>query len=529
MKKDSKKEDDENAALEDFLSGFSFMDEEEIEEEAVEQGPGYDAELYEKIISSALVEFTQRDMDCISKLLSSEIDDNTLKNIKDYAVSNPIKKGPTKTQILEELVTTYSISQNISFTQDDIGILNKLISVEIDSDFITNLKTDPERTKQMYKEIQEAKNIKRKTSEDLTLNVKDMLPDLSVELRKQGDAEIECAVKPVTVFYSEGYDVSKLAITDVLPDLSAEINKKDAYVSKPSAEYQIVDNSYEVERMAINFDLPDLEDVMANPEKYADPEPEKVIVDEEALLKNISNVEFKPFYDGTENFEVLNDIEEVEAIKKREAEELAALFIDLDKVNFKEDEPFEQNDEFQEFYEDEKAEELVIQEIKEEPKEEIVKLERSVKPASPRRERESQNIDLLQKIEQRRQERKSQNKVLETLRENKQKESTLKEERQSDIKCILEGKSYLVVSSVELGENIGCHLAENEDSFAVLSYTGNNLVKIKEYKELKSKKIQARLSETLENGVSRYIVRIGINKFVLDVQDKNIKFVMDLC
>ena len=527
----SPKEYEENLALEEFLRGFSFIEDEP--EEPIEESVGYDEEFYNKVMSNNRLKFTDVDIECINKLLNTEINDLTLKNIKNYAVSNPIKKVPTKEQILEDLVTTYTISQNISFSKDDIGALYKLISVEIDHDFITDLKTNPERTKEMYRELQSQPEKTKKTSEIITLNVKDFLPDLSEELRKQGNRQIEPEIKPITVFYSEGYEVSKLAINDVLPDLSAELHKKDAYVSKPSAEYQIVDNSYEVEKMHIDYDLPDLEDVVANPQKYAEPEPEEIYVDEDALLNNISNVRFKPFYDGSESFEILNDLEEVNLIKQRELEELKASFLDLDaiKKDISIPESITNKTESIENKEEIIKPKTIIEPniIESEIKDKNPETINQTKPTSllTQKNEKSINKELQKKIEQRREERIRQRSILAFS----DKRSTTKEQvvNKQDIKCILEGKTYSVTSSVDFGNNMGCHLAKSEEGYSVLGYIGDNLIRLKNYTNLKSEKIQARVSEKLENGLLRYIVRIGLNKFILDVSPEKIQYVMDLC
>ena len=63
----------------------------------------------------------------------------------------------------------------------------------------------------------------------------------------------------------------------------------------------------------------------------------------------------------------------------------------------------------------------------------------------------------------------------------------------------------------------------------MLGYINEQLVKLKYYEELKSEKIQARKSDKLSNEASRYIVRIGLSKFVIELKDNNIKYIMDLC
>ena len=86
---------------------------------------------------------------------------------------------------------------------------------------------------------------------------------------------------------SEGYEVSTLSV-DNLPDLTIEINNKNAYVSRPSDEAEIVASGYEYEKLAVSDELPDLNDALSNPDKYANEPEEPRKIDEEALLKNIS-------------------------------------------------------------------------------------------------------------------------------------------------------------------------------------------------------------------------------------------------
>ena len=52
---------------------------------------------------------------------------------------------------------------------------------------------------------------------------------------------------------------------------------------------------------------------------------------------------------------------------------------------------------------------------------------------------------------------------------------------------------------------------------------------IKTYEELRSHRIQARISESSENGTQRYLIRIGLSKILVDLIDNDIKYVMDLC
>ena len=150
----------------------------------------------------------------------------------------------------------------------------------------------------------------------MTLNVKDLLPNLSQELEKQGRKPIESEAKAEVVYFSEGYDVSKLSVSEELSDLSSALKIANANEYRPSDAVPIVENGYEVSTLSIKDELPDLNDVKANPNKYADKKPEKVVVDENALLQSISNVTFKPFYNDVEkelnqfeNFEIINTMQ----------------------------------------------------------------------------------------------------------------------------------------------------------------------------------------------------------------------------
>ncbi len=528
---------DENDALAEFLSGFSFDD--ETQKEPEEETSGYNEEYYNEIIQDNEMSFTKDDIDCINQLLSAEINDNTLDNITEYAVTPPLKvELPSKEKILEELITTYKISQDIMFTTEDVATLRNLMSVEIDNDFLTDLRTNPERTLQMRKKIEASKNKSRKPSEILTLSVKDMLPDLSEALRKQGGRKIESEVKPITVYASEGYEVNTLSLGDVLPDLSKEINNKEAYISKPSAEWALVDNSYEVEKLSLSESLPDLRDVLKNPEKYEKPKAEPVKVDEEALLNNISNVQFKPFYDGSETFEILNDFE------APSVDDIQNEFNQFGNFEITKEEDYivhsehKEYDDFESLYSNEYFDLDNIKEedkVKEEPEQPIVKeefvplqLERKIyeKPVTSRQVRNQLSDDIMKKIQETKAERlERREKVLQRKASPKQEETSKK---QSEIKCIIDNETYTIISTTEFSEGKGCHLAKKEGGYTVLGFIGNKFIKIKEFETLKSERIASRLSEKLSEGVSRYIIRIGLNKFIVNVTNDNIEYLMAL-
>lgn len=517
-------DDEENEALEDFLSGFSFDDTEEKPENVPEESEEhvFDEELFQKALNNENLKFSQEDVERISKLLKMEINDDTMRDIDKFAISSPVKKIPSSKQILENLVTTYAVTQMVSFTDEDVDALNKLINVEIDSDFVTDLRTNPERTAQMQREIESQAEAPRKSREMLTLNVKDMLPDLSEALRQQGGRKIESEAKPTVVYASEGYDVNVLSLTDVLPDLSVEINNKDAYKNTPSAEWEYVDNSYEVETLRIGSTLPDLKDVLANPSKYEEPKPDEVVVDEAVLLNNISNVQFKPFYDGTEEFEVINDFNDSDSPSFSEAQQEFNQFENFEVV---EEEVFENNeleeqDDFKSLYSGEyfdldKKEDSVS-----------AKLERPEEIKHIKRQRGKLSEELMKKIAVSGNRRKS---TAEVSAEKKEEVKEHKIQKEKDIKCILDSQTYTIISSANFDSVAGCHLAKNDAGYVVLGFIGDKVCKIKEYETLKSEKIQARQSDKLPDGSLRYIIRIGISKFIVDFNGSGINYVMDLC
>lgn len=517
--------DEENEALEDFLSGFSF-DENLYEEEKIqEEKPAFDEDYYLEVLNRTDIKFNKNDIECIKQLVSTEINDETIRNIKKYTVSSPIVK-PSRDKILENLVTTYAISQDILFTEKDINILRDLINVELDKDFVTDLRINPNKIKEFENKNKEKNEESKISSKISTLSVRDMLPDLSEALKKQGQREIKSEHKAETVYFSEGYEVSKLILSDKLPDLSIEINKKGAFTSKPSAQIEIVDTNYAVgdSTLHISSELPDLSDVLKNPEKYAKPEAEQIVVDEKGLLDSISNVQFKPFDDGSNDFEILNNFDDVPTVSdmQKEFSQFEGFEITEEEDKIETLNNHQEYDDFTSLYDEnyvdlDKEKEIKKETVKKEADFVPVKLERNV--GTVKKERKKLPDDILQKINTLREQRKEAQNLT-------KKEVQIKDNNQ---KCILEEQSYVVVSSVNLTDDKGCHLVKNETGYAVVGFIGDKITKIKEYSELKSEKIQARLSEKLENGNLRFLIRIGINKFIVDISETNIKYVMDLC
>ena len=521
--------DEENSALEDFLSGFSFDESNFLENE--EEQKAFDEELYEKFINDENLKFSKSDIEKIEKLLNSEISDETMKNIESFAVTNPIEKKPSKREMLENFVTTYTVNQNVSFSKDDVDVLNKLMSVELDNDFITDLRTNPNRINEMRQEIEKQSSKPHKSSELLTLNVKDMLPDLSEALKQQGGRKIESNAQPQVVYYSEGYDVSTLSLKDKLPDLSVEINNDAAYESRPSDEVALAESGYEVAKMSVSDDLPDLEDALNNPEKYEEKDV-SVEVDEEALLKNISNISFKPFYDGSEEFEILNDFDDSTAPTVSDMqEEFNQLDNNFEIVKEEEIVNVDDNnaiDDFESFYDNkfvdfDKKNEDGVPELSS-IVEDNDKKQSKIKPSEDAEK-------LLKLIEEKQAEKQQKQEILKQPQEKVKVESEDKDlPKEEDIKTfIVDNEIFEIVSKSNFTDKLGCYLVKNSNGYAIMGFVGEKVFKIKSYERLKTEKLQTRVSEKLNDGTIRYIVRIGVHKFILNVKDDNMEYVMDLC
>lgn len=538
-----KETEEDNNALEDFLNGFSFMD--EAEDVQKDEDKAFNEELYNKFISDENLKFSKSDIEKIEKLLSIEISDDTMKNISQFAVTNPIENRPTSRERLENFVTSYTVNQDITFSKDDVNALYKLMNVELDNDFITDLRTNPNRIQEMREEIEKQKAKPHKASELLTLNVRDMLPDLSEALKRQGNKDIESEVKPQVVYYSEGYDVSTLSLKDELPDLSVEINNDAAYESRPSDEVELVDSSYEVAKMSVGDEIPDLDDVFNHPEKYEKQE-DVVEVDEEALLRNITNVSFKPFYDGNEEEEIENDFDNENTPTVSDMQDEFSQFgdnfeivndseLELEQANVTQTDDFETlfDDKYVDF--DKKIED--VQELREEvkvPEVEPVKdtllpkLEKKVTKTSKNRSDEAN--ELIRRIEEKEAEKK-----LAKQKPEVEKVEPKTEIKQDDINVceiknlIIDNEIFEIVSKADFSDKLGCYLVKNSSGYQVIGFVGEKLLKIKHYEHLKGEKMQARVSEKLPNDVLRYIIRLGSHKFILNVSADNMEYVMDLC
>lgn len=587
---------EESDLLTEFLNDFSSEEEEkQREKELEEEHERENEQIFKDILNNNNIKFSAQDIARINNLMNSEISDETIKNISKLASTNPIKPVKrSKQEILEELLTSYTINQNISFTKDDVDALKKLISVELDSSFVTDLRTNPERLKEMQKELDAKSSKPHKIKELLTLNVKDMLPDLSEALKKQGGREIQTEKHSEVVYYSEGYDVNILKVNENLPDLTKALKNNSNNKYRPSDEIVYSVDGYNVQTLAISDALPDMKDVKAHPNKY-NQKKNKIKADESALLRNIADVKFKPFYDGSENFEIVNDFSDTNVptvhdvqkefgqfkgfeIIEEEDKELVVNneekadddfevlynndYYDLDKeINTEESNKIAESVEEKTL---EPAEETIIKPVEKkitEPVEEPMK-ETAIKPAvekitEPKKEIIAKPIEkksvenapqkpvrvmpparqikhnahseeeadkLMKMLEKQQQERK--NRIENKTRNNiPNKSETLSTPKT----CIVGDTEYEIISSFNFKNNMGCYLAKSDNGYSVLGFNKDSVFKLKNYEKLDSNNLQSRVTEKLPDGTLRYIIKIGLNKFILNVSEDNMEYIMDLC
>ena len=97
------------------------------------------------------------------------------------------------------------------------------------------------------------------------------------------------------------------------------------------------------------------------------------------------------------------------------------------------------------------------------------------------------------------------------------------------VKCIIDGEEFNIISTTTLQDNIGCHLATTSKGAVILAFEGSKLRVFRHYDALTSKHIQARLTVNPDGTAPRYIIRNGKNKFIVEIKNNHIEFVMDLC
>lgn len=538
------KEEEENEALEDFLSGLSFVD---IEEENLKNSnETIDENLYNEIINNNFLEFSADDLARINKLLGSEINDEVLNNIDKYLVSNPIEKVDPKNNLVENLVLDYAISRNIIFTSNDVSILQNLMDVELDKSFVEDLRVNPERTIQMEEEILLRGEKYKKPSEIIVLNANNLLPDLSEKIREQGNKRVESNKQPEIFYYEQGYDVETLTINAPLIDFS-KIQEEESYVSKPSDNCDFLDESFQLGDgdLILSDDFADLLNVAKHAEKDFSPkEIKRQEVNEEELLNSIMNATLKSFYDDEIEEPVLDNVPTVRDIKNEmsqfegfeitESDEDSFAYVeeaisDNDnkvenfEINFEKDVSLKKEDNNLEIATNVAKDEMVNDN-------KFISTERvqSEKNQSIKSNKENKAKPILEKINSINNRLESKNRI-NKINKTSQKEKKLDKDLNNEtIKFIEDGKTYNVISSVNLQDNKGCYLTQNNDGYDVFGYIGEKITKIRHYEDLKTRNIYAKLSEQVNDTVAKYIIRIGLQKFIITVLEDKIEFLMDL-
>ena len=465
--------DDQEDDLAGFLNEFTFGSEDNIPDEEV-----FDEELYNRVINNKQIRFTKSDMQRINKLLQNEIGGQAVDDIRKRCAEEHPKKLSQK-EILEDLLSTYSIKQNINFTKEDVDALKKLMSVELDEDFVKNLHTNPKRIKIVEKEILESNEKQsHKNSEAATLQVKDLLPDLSKELKKQGNKKIVSEVKSQVVYYSEGYEVKKLSVSKDLSDISNALKRKDASDYKPSCKAPIVETGYEFSTLYIKDELPDLADVIAHPDKYEEKEKKKEKIDENTLLKSLANVTFKPFYEEPENIQTgqKNDLHLTENNILTQSNNIKTEFLKTEKVN-------DDAQKLLKLIEEKQAE----RELKKMAKEDAEEFKKELEKASKNEEKENKQNELIN----------------------------------------FNGEDTQVIKSIKCTQNSSCLLVKSDAEYYIIGKINDKQFELKKYDSVSSTNMQIRLND--KNNKEQYLVKIGSHKIVIKVTEEKMEFVMDLC
>lgn len=489
VQKENNNDNDGNDDLAALLDAFAT--EEKPEVQAEEEEP-FDENLYNSVINNKTLNFTDSDLKKINLLMQTELSEETLSKLKEY-LQTPRKKHLTKQQILEEIISTYSIKQNIDFTPEDVDAIQKLMNVELGPDFAKDFTTNPVRTKIVEKEIKEnTGKSTHKKSDIVTLKVKDMLPNLSEELKKYGGKAIKSEAKPDVIYYSEGYEYEKLHVSNELSNIANNMGKPGVNSHKPSYQAPIVETGYEVSTLSIKDELPDMADVWANPQKYQDKKPEKPAVNEEALLKSISNVTFKPFYEDVEN--ELNQFDNFEIIDRNKIE----------------------TEEIKNYYYREKPD--------------IPK-----KPLSTRNDDNAKK--LLKLIEEQQTERtrkklsKEENEIFKkefsANSEKKETQKTEPEKTQTLSTHSFDGRKYTTLKAIKINPDCVCRLLEIDGKYIVTGELNNKEYMLKQFENLLNPSMQIRLHDKEDK--TKYLVKIGTNKFIISITENNMEFIMDLC
>ncbi len=515
----------ESIQEEEFDDLAQFLDKDSSEEDIKNiEETNFNEELYTTITSSNSIKFSINDTHKIYQLAQNEISNELLENISDFIPKTNKSKKHDIQKVLEGLLAEYTIKQNIIFTKDDVNALTKLMSVELDPDFVTDLHTDPIRTENMRKAMQEKEAQAHKTSKMLTLNVKDFLPDLSKELLKQGNKRIESNAQPQVVYYSKGYDFMELSVSDELPDITKAMQVKDANKYRPSDSVPFALEGYKNPTIKVAENLPDLEDVKAHPEKYEEKKKPKAIVDENALLKSLEKASLRPVYDTDDvNYNIEDNISDLKVNKNlHHIEKIQNTNVNI-VSNLKEN--------------------IINNELNRQPlapKIKTIDTNSLIKDKNEKKEEKNitEHHDITQEqavntIEIKKDESSLKMPLNSDKNQYEEPKVIIKEKeikQQTDIKedTRQNNKHGGVIKTVKCN-NIVCSLLKNETGYNIIGKTENNVVNLKHYDSLKSENIQVRINESKPDGKMQYLVKVGFHKFIINVLNGSMEFVMDLC
>lgn len=431
--------EEENDALDDFLNDFMDSEKQAQDEQnhlaEIAESDKHNDEIFNQLLGNKNISFTKDDIEEINKLLNCEISDEAIENIGKYTASEEIitpdeendiitnsdklpqenerhefveienisKEDDIIRERLERLLADYQIDQNIIFNSKDVEAIRKLMSVELDEDFVKNLKTNSKRTEEMTWEMLNRDVKTHNTTEIITLNVQKDLPNLSEELKKYKNKEIVSDRAPEVIYYDKSYEVSTIPVDDALKNISFDSYKKE--IEKP----------LELKNSKPDSDTPIVAAKKINTEFTK--QKTDAVQNKNRVQKNVQNT----------------------------------------------------------------AESKVTQQNITKP---------STDPAV------------------------------------KQKVARGKHPREYTI----DGIKYNIIAIAPFTDKIGCYLSTSEqEGYSILGYVGTKIFKIKHYEKLNNSKLQTRMSEKLSDGSVRYIVRIGIHKFILEVSDNKLEYVMDLC
>lgn len=517
--------------LASFLDNFS-NDDEPVKEE--DYKTVFDEEFYEDVIKNRNIAFSKSDLKKLAELIQNEVSEDTLNNLSKYVPHTRKKVVIDKTKLMEEILSEYAVKQNIIFTTEDVDVLKSLMSVELDSDFITDLRTNSKLNKKASTE--DNKNVSNPLREQKTnvLKVHDLLPNLSEELKKIGNKPIESNAKPPIVYYMDGYDVEKLEVNSELPDITKAINEKDAWKYKPSEVVPKAIDGYKTQTIAVADKLPDLADVKAHPEKYKEKIKEIIVPDEEALLNSLNNVKFKPFYeekdDKIQSYENKNKLEQP----------IQTTSVKIDKnINVSVNKQKEEEVKNEKNIEKPQKVEKSIQEKQNISPVNLKKNEQKIKKTSETltydeilKKNMMVNIDKEKDIEIQKltNNKKNIESHLELKNSVENDSNTAKVPENVVTKKHEQGIQHPsdIIKSVEC-KGITCLLMKNDKGYNIIGKTECGVKYLKHYDVLKTENLQARINEVKKDGTTQYLIRVSIHKFIVDVLNGNMEFVMDLC